>query len=479
MFDFKNFAIRLTKFTGLLFILVASFFVVTTSIFTFLMTNNVEYAFDGAYGAGAYAKGGRNGLVYHVTTLEDNNSVGSLRYALEQKQPRTIVFDVAGVIDLKSPIVVKNGFVTVAGQTAPGDGICIKGNSIDFQCNDVIIRYLHFRFGVKDRPASLIVKNQNNIIIDHCSFAWGNPTNLDFYDNTNSTLQWSIIAEAYGDYGARIGGNDVSIHHNFFVNNKIGNPYFYQERMSLIDDVRLDFRNNVLYNWSNQSVHGVKLGQYNLADNYYKFGDITIVPVRSQIVNTEENNKVPARVFVTGNYVFMNELSTNDNIMGVYPNIEYLSIYKNTLVSPREFAYELLYSHNVMKARDRVLRYAGAKRDSLDMALVESEKEIPILDGRRIKIAPKAMPKYTNCGEVINDNDGDGIPDEWEIKHGLNPLDNHDGHKLSVKNPKQTNLEIYMNELVAPTTKAEYRGHKINKASYLLFFRNLVSKVSH
>ena len=154
--------IYLSKFSGLIIGLIALFLIITISVFAYLFMSNTSYAFEGAYGAGAYTRGGRAGKVYHVTTLEDNYKPGSLRYALTQKGARTIVFDVAGIIDLKSPIIVKNGNVTVAGQTAPGDGICIKGDSVIFQCNQIILRYLRFRFGTKDKKASLVIKNQNN-----------------------------------------------------------------------------------------------------------------------------------------------------------------------------------------------------------------------------------------------------------------------------------------------------------------------------
>ena len=439
---------------------------------------NVDYAFDGAYGAGAYSRGGRGGQVYHVTSLEDNYNPGTLRHALTSKGPRTIVFDVAGIIDLKSPLIVKNGFVTVAGQTAPGDGICIRGNSVIFQCNHVILRYLRFRFGVKDKPASLVIKNQNNIIIDHCSLSWGNPSNLDFFDNSQSTIQWSIIGESLGPYGARIGGYDISVHHNYFVNNTLGNPYFWQEKMNYMDDVLIDFRNNVLYNWGQQSVHGVHLGLYNLVNNYYKFGSSTIIPARFQIVDTGSKNEIPSRVYVSNNFVFLNPLNTNDNVMGVYPNTMYLVESKNAMVAPKEFPHELIYTHSVQKAKDKVMKYAGAslKRDIIDTNMVETVN-VREMEHTSFRNNPEIYPKYTTCGEtVMTDVDGDGLPDYWEIEHGLDPTNIYDGRKTSIKHPKYTNLEIYLNSIVEPITKAEYRAHNLNISSYLLFIRKLVGK---
>ncbi len=473
----KEFFIHLSEFSGLLIVLLVLFFVITCSVFAFLFMRDVDYAFDGAYGAGAYAKGGRGGQVFHVTSLEDNNEPGTLRYALTQKGARTIVFDVAGIIDLKSPLIVKHGYVTVAGQTAPGDGICIKGDSVIFQCNQVILRYLRFRFGTKEKPASLVIKNQNNIIIDHCSLSWGNPSNLDFYDNSDSTIQWCIIGESLGPYGARIGGYDISVHHNYFVNNSLGNPYFWQEKMHLLDDVLIDFRNNVLYNWGQQSVHGVHLGLYNLVNNYYKFGSSTIIPARFQIVDTGEKNKTPGRVFVSSNFVFLNPLNTKDNVMGVYPNIIYMVDSKNAMISPKEFPHELLYTHNVQKAKEKVLKHAGAslKRDIIDKNLVETVN-VKAMESESFRNDPTVYPEYNSGSVIKTDTDKDGMPDYWEIDHGLNPKNIYDARKHSIKHPKYTHLEMYLANLVAPITVSEYRGHKLNFSAYLLFIRKLINK---
>ena len=477
MKKFRDIIIRLSEFSGLMVILVLLFFGITITVFAYLFMLDVDYAFDGAYGAGAYSKGGRGGMIYHITTLEDSNKPGTLRHALTQKEPRTIVFDVAGIIDLKSPLIVNNGYVTVAGQTAPGDGICIKGDSVIFKCNHVILRYLRFRFGTKLKQASLIIKNQNNIIIDHCSFSWGYPSNLDFYDNADSTIQWSIIGESLGAYGARIGGYNLSVHHNYFVNNTLGNPYFWQEKMSLLDDVLIDFRNNVLYNWGQQSVHGVHLGLYNLVNNYYKFGSSTVIPARFQIVDTGKDNDTPNRVFVANNFVFLNPLNTNDNVMGVYPNIMYLVDSKNSMISPKEFPHELIYTHSVQQAKNRVLKYAGAslKRDIVDINMVETVN-VKEMEHSSFKNDPSKYPEYKYSGVLSADTDKDGMPDYWEIEHGLDPKNIHDNHKISLEHPKYTNIEMYMNGLVAPITQVENRGHTPNFSAYLLFVRKMINK---
>lgn len=164
--------------------------------------------------------------------------------------------------------------------------------------------------------------------------------------------------------------------------------------------------------------------------------------------------------------------------MGVYPNIMYLVESRNSMISPREFPHEMIYTHGVQKAKDKVLKYAGAslRRDIIDTNMVETVN-VREMEHTSFRNNSDILPKYTSRGEtVMTDVDGDGIPDFWEIEHGLSPTNVYDSRKFSTINPKYTNLEIYLNSIVEPITRAEYRGHKIDFSSYLLFIRKLVGK---
>ena len=151
------------------------------------------YAFPSAEGYGAFTSGGRSGVVYHVRTLEDKNELGTLRYAVNQKGPRTIVFDVSGIIELKSPLVIQNNDLTIAGQTAPGDGICIKDFPVIVNADNIIIRFLRFRLGDNSNESALVIKNRHDIIIDHCSMSWAAIDNATLYNNRKLTMQWCIF----------------------------------------------------------------------------------------------------------------------------------------------------------------------------------------------------------------------------------------------------------------------------------------------
>ena len=261
-------------------------------VWMMILVPKTYFAFPGAEGFGAFIQGGRGGKVYHVTTLKDGNFPGTLRYAVSQPGRRTVVFDVSGVISLNAPLEIKHNNITIAGQTSPGTGICIKNYPLIVNADNVIIRFLRLRLGEASQNSALVVQNRQRIMIDHCSISWSTMQNINIQNNALLTMQWCIISEAlnvtgegYNGAGAKLGGLSSSFHHNLFVSNARQNPYF--ENMSLTSSSfsqLVDFRNNVIINWDDNSSEGILRGRFNLVNNYYKSGPASILPTKSQII---------------------------------------------------------------------------------------------------------------------------------------------------------------------------------------------------
>lgn len=414
-------------------------------------------AFPGAEGFGMYTTGGRDGKVFIVTNLDDDGP-GSLREALEKKETRTILFAVSGNIELKSPLNIRSGNLTIAGQSAPGDGICIQNYPMTIAANNVIIRFVRFRLGDLSKIESDAfggTKSNENILIDHCSISWATDECASFYRNKNFTMQWCIISESLNNsvhakgahgYGGIWGGLGATFHHNILAHHVSRLPRFSGSSTTPNSpDELVDFRNNVIYNWVSNSTYGGERGRYNVVNNYYKPG-----PATKSKSHWMVNPSSPVGAFyIEGNVLEGNESVTANNWDG--------GVKTNSIDSARvniPFWSEPILEQTARQAYHDVLKYAGAnlKRDAIDTRIIKEintgtakygKTKNGIIDsqddvGGWPKLKSAAYPK---------DSDGDGMPDEWEVKHKLNAHDPSDASIKSV-DKQYNNLEFYLNELV-------------------------------
>lgn len=443
--------------------------------------DSIPIAFPGAEGFGKFTTGGRGGYVYKVTNLNDEGE-GSLRYFLNKKGPRIIVFAVSGTIHLQSPLNIKSN-TTVFGQTAPGDGICLADQQVKVSGDNVIIRYMRFRMGDRHQNIgkvpgaghddALTAVNRKNVIIDHCSLGWSTDEVLSAYNGDSITLQWNIISEplnysyhfekgdtdfeAHG-YGGIWGGKHLSAHHNLFAHCISRNPRFAGIRS--ISAELVDYRNNVIYNWGGNSVYGGEGGNYNLVNNYYKYGPSTKKSVRFRIVNPTKQ-KSPAiyfgKFYVDGNFVDGADEITRDNALGVHLSDGSDADRKNVLVSG-PFDIIAVPAQVAGDAYNEVLLFAGAsfKRDTLDQRIVNDVKtrQGRIIDvqggfphGTPYEESRRAWPVLSSLKPPV-DSDNDGMPDEWEIKNGLDKDDESDASAVSL-HAFYTNIELYCNSIVS------------------------------
>ncbi|MDM8176090.1 polysaccharide lyase [Olivibacter sp. 47] len=460
-------------------------------------------AFPGAEGGGAYSFGGRGGKVIVVTSLADSGP-GTLREACEQGGARIVVFNVAGIIRLKTPLIIRAPYITIAGQSAPGDGVCVAGESVWINTHDVIIRFMRFRRGetwVGRRDDAIGGNPIGNIMVDHVSASWGLDENMSMYrhmynDSTgkameeklgtvNITIQNSIFSEALDTwnhaFGSTLGGENCTFMRNLWADNAGRNP-------SVGWNGVFNFANNVVFNWVHRSTDGGDYkAMYNIINNYYKPGPLTPKdsPVGYRIIKPESGrSKLPYVVFgrlhVAGNIVEGNERVTKDNWDGGV-QIEGKDGNEMSLETAKTYFAKMKYDKPLPMAKisilptkeayNYVLDNVGAtlpKRDPVDTRVIEQVrtgkinylKDVKLpetqFEHRRLPIDSYKQGIITDISQVggypeykgtpYKDSDKDGMPDEWEKKNGLNPNDPSDASKYA--DNSYTNIENYLNSLV-------------------------------
>lgn len=469
-------------------------------------------AFPGAEGAGKYTTGGAGGTVYTVTSLADDSSVGTLRHAIEQKGKRIVVFAVGGVIELTKQLVIKNDDITIAGQTAPGAGICLKDYTLRVNANNVIIRFIRCRMGDEAKTEDDAMNGyqssypgRRNIIIDHCSMSWSTDECASFYGNTNFTMQWCIISESLwhsvhdkGDhgYGGIWGGSPATFHHNLLAHHSNRVPRLCGSRYSNRADMeKVDLCNNVIYNWTGNGAYAGEGGSYNIINNYYQLGPASVKNKTSArffqaYLDDGKNNQAAGTFgsfYVNGNKMDdrRTDLTDKQKAEVASANADNTSstafVIGNSNGTPtskllKSTRFDILPDYNFVESADlayeSVLTYAGSwtcswstnsgyaapKRDLIDMRIANETSNgtsstnasngggFGLIDSQ--KDTKEQWTNYVESRSALADTDKDGMPDEWETAQGLNPQDETDGAKYNL-NPHYTNLEVYLNGLVA------------------------------
>lgn len=419
-----------------------------------------QLAFPTAEGFGAHAIGGRGGKVIYVDNLNDSGP-GSLRAAVEDTVPRTVIFKVSGTIDLKSDLVICAPYITIAGQTAPGDGICLKNYLLKVKrSHNVVVRFLRIRPGIAGgNPDDAInIDHSRYVIVDHCSASWSTDEVLNTWHGSHDiTVQWCLASEPLNNsihrpghgYSASIGGKRASYHHNLLANAAGRNPSVSAgyEGFGQV----FDFSNNVVFNWQTRTCDG-KPERVNFAGNYYKAGPATHEGRKRRLVQIEDASK----------YGYTSIWYISDNLMEGQGDIlednwsngvvfdEGTSMEKNRSYSPFENGgYEV---RDAAEIYEEVLSYAGAilpKRDIVDDRIIREVRTGKTTYGNGMIDRVDQTEGWPELKSALapEDADKDGMPDAWEKQYGLDPGNPADGNE-DRNSDGFTNLEEYLNSLL-------------------------------
>ena len=368
--------------------------------------HNIDYfperdlpvAFEGAEGCGKYTVGGRGGKEYVVTSLADDGSEGTLRHAVEAEGPRAVTFAVSGDIHLTAPLNIRNTYLSILGETAPGKGITLRDHNVFITADQVIIRYLRVRLGTRYgvEADAMGARHCRNIIIDHCSISWATDENASFYNFRDATVQWCIISEALNSsvhhkgkhgYGGIWGGRNVSFHHNLFAHNNSRNPRFDHPRIYWRDDRMLyrgsvDFKNNVVYNWGMKAIYGGEEGWFNVENNYFRPGLATrhLDGEWLDISTSLTTSMTPGEFYLDDNVYDVSAVKKGgfEGRMPDYEKIAEREKYYGEVSAEDPFVISVeLDSQDAVKAYKTVLKHAGASkiRDAVDKRIIKEVKK--------------------------------------------------------------------------------------------------------
>lgn len=433
-------------------------------------------------GGGAAVKGGDGGTVYRVTRLDDGldpntglPAVGTLRYAVSQVGARRVLFSRSGTIHLNSELRIKSGNITIDGQSAPGDGICIADYPLVINADNVIVRFIRIRLGDVSNTEydAVSVNNSTGVVLDHLSCSWSVDECVSCYGNTNFTMQYCIVSESLKNsvhgkgshgYGGIWGGTNASFHHNLLAHHDSRNPRFDHSYVNNTCFGPVDYVNNVVYNWGDNSTYGGEgydqTRKINMVNNYYKYGPATGSAKRSRLVDptvscgycSDGHTLIPGKFWLSGNYMYGNSDVTADNWKGSTQsgsNVKASARWTSGLTA-------LVHEQTAEQAYETVLEKAGCslQRDAVDVRIVEEVREGKFTykgsNGSKNGLIDTqsdvgGWPELT-MGTVPVDTDYDGIPDEWEEKYGLDPKVN-DARNIDLVTG-YTNLEVYLRYLV-------------------------------
>ena len=360
--------------------------------------DGLPIAFEGAEGCGKYSVGGKGGKEYVVTSLADDGSEGTLRHAVEAEGPRTITFAVSGDIHLTGPLDIRNPYLTILGQTAPGKGITIRDHNVFITADHVIIRYIRMRLGTAAgvEADALGARHCRHLMIDHCSISWATDENASFYNIADATIQWCIISEALNasvhhkgrhGYGGIWGGRNVSFHHNLFAHNNSRNPRFDHPELYRKNDLlhfrgTVEFVNNVVYNWGMKAIYGGEEGWFNVIKNYFRPGPATrnLDGEWLEISTSETTSMIKGKFHLLGN-TYDTSAVEEGGFEGRRPDKLKIANQGHSYYyasEPKRFEVSVpLLDEYAPYAYEAVLRHAGAshKRDALDRRIVKEVKK--------------------------------------------------------------------------------------------------------